>query len=72
MSQLLLNIKDDSKTKILLQFLKSLNYLSVEKLSDNDIIVSEAEKNIMRERVKKSKPQDFKNWDDIKNTFKLD
>ena len=72
MSQLLLNIKDDSKTKILLQFLKSLNYLSVEKLSDNDIIVSEAEKNIMRERVKKSKPQDFKKWDDIKNTFKLD
>ena len=72
MSQLLLNIKDDSKTKILLQFLKSLNYLSVEKLSDNDIIVSEAEKNIMRERVKKSKPQDFKNWDDIKNTLKLD
>jgi hypothetical protein len=72
MSQLLLNIKDDSKTKVLLQFLKSLNYLSVEKLSDNDIIVSETEKNVMRERVKKSKSKDFKNWDDIKNSFKLD
>ncbi len=70
MSQLLLNIKDDSKTQILLKFLKSLNYLSVEKLSDKDIIVSETEKNIMRERVKKAKPSDFKNWDDIKSSLK--
>lgn len=69
MSQILLNIKDNSKTKILLQFLKSLNYLSVEKLSDDDIIVNEAEKNIMRSRVKKAKPGDFKNWDDIKDSF---
>jgi len=69
MSQILLNIKDNSKTKMLLQFLKSLNYLSVEKLADDDIIVSEAEKNIMRARVKKAKPKDFKNWDDIKDSF---
>ncbi|MES2139450.1 MAG: hypothetical protein V4511_07055 [Bacteroidota bacterium] len=72
MHQLLVNIKDDSKMDILLNFLKSLNYISVKELSDNDIIVSEAEKNVMRERVKKAKPENFKNWDDIKNSFKLD
>ena len=72
MHQLLLDIKDDSKMDILLNFLKSLNYVNVKELSDNDIIVSEAEKNIMRNRVKKAKPENFKNWDDIKNTFKLD
>lgn len=72
MHQLLVNIKDDSKTNILLNFLKSLNYISVEELSDTDIIISEAEKNVMRERVKKAKPENFKNWDDINNSFKLD
>lgn len=72
MHQLLVNIKDDSKMDILLNFLKSLNYISVQELSDNDIIVNDVEKNVMRERVKKAKPENFKNWDDIKNTFKLD
>lgn len=72
MHQLLVNIKDDSKMDILLNFLKSLNYISVQELSDNDIIVNDAEKNVMRERVKNAKPENFKNWDDIKNTFKLD
>ena len=57
---------------ILLNFLKSLNYVNVKELSDNDIIVSEAEKNVMRNRAKKAKPENFKNWDDIKNSFKLD
>lgn len=72
MHQFLVNIKDDSKTNVLLNFLKSLNYISVKELSDNDIIVSEEEKNVMRARLKKAKPENFKNWEDIKNTFKLD
>lgn len=72
MHQFLVNIKDDSKTNVLLNFLKSLNYISIKELSDNDIIVSEEEKNLMRTRLKKAKPENFKNWEDIKNTFKLD
>jgi hypothetical protein len=72
MHQLLIDIKDDSKMDVLLNFLKSLNYVNVKELSNNDIIVNEAEKNIMRNRVKKAKPENFKNWDDIKNSFKLD
>lgn len=69
MNQLLLNIKDESKTEVLIQFLKSLNYISIETLTENGITVNETEKKIMRERVKNAKPSDFKNWDDIKNSF---
>ncbi len=72
MHQLLVDIKDDSKMDVLLNFLKSLNYVNVKKLTNNDIIVSEVEKNVMRERVKKAKPEKFKNWDDVKNAVKFD
>ena len=70
MHQLLVNIKDDSKLDVLLNFLKSLNYISVKELSNEDIVISEDEKNVMRERVKKAKPNQFKNWNDIKHSFK--
>lgn len=72
MTQLLLNIQDESKTNKLLEFLKTLNYISVQQLSEEFIIVSEKEKKVMRERLKKAKPEDFKDWDDVKNSFKLD
>lgn len=72
MHQLLVNIKDDSKMNVLLKYLKSLNYVSVKELSDKDIIVSDIEKNIMRTRLKKAKPENFKTWNDIKNSFNLD
>jgi len=72
MHQLLVDIKDDSKMDVLLNFLKSLNYVNVKKLTNNDIIVSEVEKNVMRERIKKAKPEKFKNWDDVKNAVKFD
>ena len=57
---------------VLLNFLKSLNYISVEELSEKNVTVSEAEKNIMRTRLKKAKPEQFKDWEDIKHNFKLD
>ncbi len=41
MHQLLVDIKDDSKMNVLLNFLKSLNYINVKELSGNDIIVSD-------------------------------
>ena len=68
--KILLNI-NDNKASFFLEVLKSFNYVSVEKLNDDSLIVSESEKNIMRARQKKAKPSDFKNWDDIKNSFKL-
>jgi hypothetical protein len=69
MHQILVNINDESKLEVFLTLLKSLNYISVRELSDNDIIISESEKNIMRERLNKAKPENFKNWDKIKNTL---
>lgn len=72
MTQLLLNITDESKTNKLLEFLQTLNYINVQQLSDDNVIVSEEEKTIMRERLKNSKPENFKDWDEIKKSFKLD
>lgn len=72
MTQLLLNIQDESKTSKLLEFLKTLNYLSVQELSEENIIVSEVEKKIMRDRLKNSKIEDFKDWEEVKKSFKLD
>ena len=39
MTQLLLNIQDESKTIKLLEFLQTLNYIKVEQLSEDEIIV---------------------------------
>lgn len=72
MTQLLLNIQDESKTNKLIEFLKTLNYISVQEITEENIIVMEAEKEIMRNRLKQAKPKDFKDWDEVKNRFKLD
>lgn len=70
MTQLLLNIEDESQTNKLLDFLKTLNYVSVEELTNDKIIVSEDEKNTMRERLKNAKPENFHDWDQLKSRFK--
>ena len=67
MSQLLLNVKDKSKMQLLLKFLQSLEYLTVEKLPEETILVSETDKALIRQRYKKAKPEQFKNWDEIKS-----
>lgn len=71
MTQLLLDIQDESKTNKLLEFLKTLNYIRVHQLSEENVIVSESEKNLMRERLKNAKAEDFKDWDDIMHSFDL-
>lgn len=70
MTQLLLNIEDESQTNKLLDFLKTLNYVSVEELTNDKIIVSEDEKNTMRERLKNATPENFQDWDQLKSRFK--
>jgi len=72
MTQLLLNVQDESKTMKLLEFLRTLNYVSVQQLHEEKIIVSDDEKNLMRERLKNAKPENFKDWDKVRKTFKLD
>lgn len=45
-------IKNGSKIEVLLPFLKSLNYISIETLTEIGFTVNETEKKLMREREK--------------------
>lgn len=71
MQQLLLNISDSSKVDKLMNLLGTLNYVKVESYTEENIVISETEKNIIRNRVKNAKPEDFKNWDEVINSFEL-
>lgn len=70
MNQLLVNIKDDSKMDVLLNFLKSLNYVSVEKVGEKDIVLTNDQKNILDERRSTSKLDDFTPWNKAKKQLK--
>ena len=66
MQQLIVNIKDASKMDILLNFLKSLNYISVEKVNDSTILLTDEQKQILDERRSSAKPEDFIPWSKAK------
>lgn len=70
MQQLLVNIKDDSKMDILLNFLKSLNYISVEKIEKTPVSLTDEQKNILDERRATAKPEDFIPWNKAKKQLK--
>ena len=70
MQQVLLNV-EDGKIESLINFLKTINYVTVETYNESNLHISEEEKKIMRKRVKNSKTEDFKNWDDVINSFEL-
>ena len=66
--QLLLNINDNSKAVLLMEFLKSLNYISsVRELDSTDI--PEAHKNLVRQRIKTSNESTLLDWDTVKTDF---
>lgn len=71
MQQLLLNISDTSKVDKLMSLLNSLNYVKVESYTEENIVVSEKEKTVIRNRVKNAKPEDFNNWDEFIDSFEL-
>ena len=71
MQQLLLNISDSSKVNKLMSLLSTLNYVKVETYTEENIVVSESEINLMRDRVNNAKQEDFKSWDDFINTFEV-
>lgn len=70
--QLLLDVKDKNKAALLLEFLKSLNYVSSVKQvdDDQDFIVPEWHKEIVRERVKTATPESFKPWGEVRKQLK--
>lgn len=69
MSQLLLNISDEKKATKLIEFLRTLNYINVLELSEENIVISHADKKLMRQRLDNAKEEDFKKWDEIKEKF---
>lgn len=71
MQQFLLNINDASKIDKLMNLLKTFNYVKVEPYTEENIVVSGKEKNIIRNRVKNAKPEDFKDWDEFVNSIKV-
>ncbi len=70
--QLLLNIKDSNKANVLLEFLKSLNYInSIKQVEeDQNFEVPEWHKKIVLDRIKTSTPQSFKPWSEVKKQLK--
>ncbi len=71
MSSFLVNIKDESKMEVLLNFLKSLNYISVEKFEDTDIALTDEQKKVLDHRRATAKPEDFINWETAKKQLKF-
>lgn len=71
MTQLLLNISDEKKANKLIEFLRTLNYINIQELSEENIMIPEAEKKLMRKRLKNAKEEDFKDWDELKKKFNL-
>ena len=68
--QLLLNIKDNSKAGILLNFLKSLNYISVEEVEQAKVSLTDKEKRILDERRASMVEEDFIPWEKAKKQLK--
>jgi hypothetical protein len=69
MKQILLNIPDN-KYNTFLEAIKNLDFIRI--YNQNDVNVSEEEKQIIRDRIKNSQPELGKDWDQIKDSFNLD
>ena len=69
MKQILLNIPDN-KYNAFLEAIKNLDFIRV--YNEDDINVTEEEKQLIRERIKNSKPEYGQNWNQIKDSFNLD
>jgi len=68
--QLLLNIKDTTKANILLKFLKSLNYISIEEIEESKVSFTDKEKRILDERRVSMVEEDFIPWEKAKKKLK--
>lgn len=63
-----LNI-DDSKAAFLLELLGSLDYVTID--TDEQMEVPEWHKEVVRQRIKDAKPEDYITWDEMKKKIKL-
>ena len=67
MSKLLLTINDENKAGLLLEFLKSLNYISVSIVEEDYLPLNSEQKSILDERRLNVNESDFQEWDIAKH-----
>lgn len=68
MKQVTLNIPEN-KYELFIDFIKNIEFIKGYNELTND--VTDEEKEIILERIKNTKKTDFKNWDEVANTFNL-
>ncbi|HLW39171.1 MAG TPA: hypothetical protein VKX31_02185 [Brumimicrobium sp.] len=71
MTQLLLNITDKKKAVKLIEFLKTLNYINIQEFTEENIVIPDTEKELIRKRLKKAKEESFKDWDELKKKYNI-
>lgn len=64
-----LTIDDKYKTAFL-AFIKTLSYVKIKE--EEEITIPEKHKELVNERIKNTKPDELLNWDEVKDSFKLD
>ena len=62
---------DDRYKKAFLEFIKTLSYVTV-KEQEEDIVIPEKHKAVVRDRIKNTTPDELLDWDEVKDNFKLD
>ena len=67
MKQIVLNIPE-SEYSFFIKLIKSLDFI---KENNSDFEISEDEKNIVRRRIKNSKPENLKEWSKVADSFRL-
>jgi hypothetical protein len=65
MKQVTLSIPED-KYDFFMELMKSIDFVSVENQP-----IPESHKTLVRERIKNSTRDEFKNWKDVRDSFKM-
>lgn len=60
----------NKEAKKLVEFLKSLSYLTIEETNEENFEVPDWHKKKVLNRVKTSKKEDFKTWDELKKQIR--
>jgi hypothetical protein len=71
MSKLLLTIIDENKASLLLEFLKSLNYINVSMVEDDYMPLNSEQKSVLDERRLSFNESDFQDWDIAKHKLRF-
>lgn len=66
MQQLILNISDSSKLNTLVDFLKTLNYVSIQNLDEELTVLSSSQQSELDSRRASSTENDYLSWEEVK------